>query len=321
MKKALVIGINKYKRPVLGCVEDARAVAELLRKNEDGSANMQVDLQPDIPDRPTLLKKITVLFRESRLLSLLYFSGHGHVNQRGGFLITPDSEVFDEGVSMDEIVRLANTSPALMKVVILDCCNSGAIGEGAPVAGMNTQIMDGVTILTSSRASEPSLATAKGSLFTNLLLQALAGGAADIRGYVTPGSIYAYIDQALGEIGQRPVFKTNITRFIALRETIPQLPPDVLRKISDYFPDDETRYQLDPSCEDTNSPEYKPLLTAPYADPERIKIFKDLQKMQGVGLVVPIGTPHMYFAAMERKPCQLTPLGRHYRRLIEQGVI
>ena len=52
-----------------------------------------------------------------------------------------------------------------------------------------------------------------GGIFTNLVLAALEGGAADLRGHVTPGSIYAYVDQALGAWDQRPIFKTNVTQF------------------------------------------------------------------------------------------------------------
>ena len=35
----------------------------------------------------------------------------------------------------------------------------------------------------------------------------------NINGKITPSSIYAYIDQALGEWDQRPIFKTNVKEF------------------------------------------------------------------------------------------------------------
>jgi hypothetical protein len=34
-----------------------------------------------------------------------------------------------------------------------------------------------------------------------------------------------------------------------------------------------------------------------------------------------VGAPHMWHAAKERKTCQLTVLGEHYRRLVEDGLI
>jgi len=41
-------------------------------------------------------------------------------------------------------------------------------------------------------------------------VDALGGAAANLVGDVTPGSVYAHIDQSLGPWAQRPVFKTNV---------------------------------------------------------------------------------------------------------------
>jgi len=38
----------------------------------------------------------------------------------------------------------------------------------------------------------------RGGVFTGLLVDALSGGAANLVGDVTPGSVYAHIDQSLG---------------------------------------------------------------------------------------------------------------------------
>jgi hypothetical protein len=149
------------------------------------------------------------------------------------------------------------------------------------------------------------------------LISALQGGAADLRGCVSPGGIYSYIDQALGPWDQRPVFKTNVTRFTSLREVIPQVSIDVIRKLVDYFPVPQDNYKLDPSYEDTNSKEVKHTVIEPYAKQENIVIFKDLQKLQSVGLVVPVDVNYMYFAAMESKSCKLTALGHHYWQLVK----
>lgn len=54
-------------------------------------------------------------------------------------------------------------------------------------------------------------------VFTDLLLQGLKGGAADISGNITPASLYSFVDQSLGAWQQRPVFKTNISQFLPIR--------------------------------------------------------------------------------------------------------
>lgn len=52
----------------------------------------------------------------------------------------------------------------------------------------------------------------------------------------------------------------------------------------------------------------------PLPDPEHTKIFSVLQKYSRLNLLVPVGAPHMWHAAMEGKTCRLTALGEHYRR-------
>jgi len=141
-----------------------------------------------------------------------------------------------------------------------------------------------------------------------LLIDALKGGAADIRGNITPSSLYAYVDEALGVWDQRPIFKTNVTSFSPLRVIPPKVPFEVLRKITQYFPTAESEHKLNPTYEDTEST----------ADPENVKIFKDLQKFQSVGLVVPVDAEFMYFAAINSTSCRLTALGYQYWRLVNE---
>jgi hypothetical protein len=43
-----------------------------------------------------------------------------------------------------------------------------------------------------------------------------------------------------------------------------------------------------------------------------------MQKYNRIGLVVPVDTEHMYFAAMESKSCKLTVLGEFYWKLVNE---
>jgi hypothetical protein len=212
---------------------------------------------------------------------------------------------------------MANDSPSKNKIIILDCCHSGATGGVSILHPTASLIGKGVTILTASKSDEVSLEVNGHGIFTNLLLDALQGGASDITGNTTPASIYAYIDKALGEHDQRPMFKTNISEFTSLRKMPAKVPPEIIRKLVEYFPTPEDEFKLDPSYEDTNSPEVKHLLRKPYAVTEHTLVFKDLQRFQSVGLVIPVDAPYMYFAAMESRSCKLTALGYHYWRLVK----
>jgi Caspase domain len=310
MKKALIVGIDNYSiHPLNGCVNDASAFSSIIETHGDGSPNFAVRLETNVKSKSDLKTMIVELFEGASDIALLYFSGHGYLNELGGYIVTPDHKKYDEGVSMDEILILANDSKAKDKIIILDCCHSGAIGSPKISGGISTQIIEGVVILTASRDDESALEVNGHGVFTNLLLDALQGGASDLRGHITPGSVYAYIDQALGPWDQRPVFKTNVTRFTSLRTITPVIPLDIIRKLTTYFPTPQHQYLLDPTFEDTN---------VAVAKSENVIIFKHLQKFQSVGLVIPVDAEFMYFAAQNSKSCRLTSLGYHYWRLVNE---
>lgn len=319
MRKALVVGINNYpKAELYGCINDASAFGSTLENNGDGSPNFDVRLHTDVPTKGDLKGHIKKLFAGDCETALFYFSGHGFFDTTGGgIIVTPDFSANDEGISMDEILNIANESKAQNRVIILDCCHSGAFGTPKISGNRNAHIGEGVSILTASKADEPSVEVNGHGVFTNLLLDALQGGSADLRGHITPGSIYSYIDQALGPWDQRPVFKTNISRFTPLRTVSPQVSPETLRRLNQYFSSPEDQFQLDPSFEFTNDPAIEHEFTKPYANEKNVMVFKDLQKLASVGLVVPVDEQHMYFAAMHSKSCRLTALGYHYWRLVK----
>jgi len=315
MRKALVIGVNDYPTaPLKGCVNDATGIATVLETDADGSPNFSVKLitsPSEKIERATLRAAIENLFQGDSDISLLYFSGHGFVKSTGGYIVTTDFKKYDEGVSMDEILLMANESKSKERIIILDCCHSGNFGSPALNKSLNAQLSEGLTVLTASRDSESAIEINGRGVFTSLVIDALQGGAADLRGYITPGSVYAYVDQALGPWEQRPIFKTNVTQFTSLRSVNPPVPLPTLRKICEYFPHPQDQYKLDPSYEFTsNNPKT-----------ENVAIFKDLQKFESVNLVKPMGEEHMYFAAMNSKSCHLSALGAHYWRLVKEKKI
>ena len=217
---------------------------------------------------------------------------------------------------MDDILDLANKSHCRNKVIILDCCFSAKMGESLLLSN-NSVLGEGVTIMAASQdwqmASED--ANIEHGVFTDLLIQGLKGGAADISGSITPASLYSFVDQSLGTWQQRPVFKTNISQFLPLRKIQAKVPISTLRKLSFYFKTPTDEYKLDPSFEYTNSPEVTPKIVEPYAEANNVSIFKELQLFESVGLVEPVGEDHMYWAAMNSKSCKLTALGLHYWKL------
>lgn len=324
MRIALIVGINYYEHVsrLFGCVNDALAVKAVLERHEGGAVNFDCMLHTakdpgNCVNRGTLKDSIEKLFTTEAEIALFYFAGHGHIEATGGYLLATDSRRGDEGVSLSEIVNLANASPATNKVIVLDSCHSGIAGTIPANAQMAT-LSEGLTILTASTKEQYATEENNRGVFTTLFVDALNGSAANLTGDITPGSVYAHIDQSLGGWEQRPVFKTNVKRFISLREVSPPIPVSDLQRILEFFPEPGFEYPLDPTYE----PEMKGRDPGmPLPDTENTRIFTILQRYNRLNLLVPVGAPHMWNAAMESKACRLTALGEHYRRLVVKNRI
>lgn len=328
MRKALVVGIDHYANasPLFGCVSDSFAVKAMLDRHADGSVNFGVRHLVaagggDSVERDQLRQAIEGLFAGDGEISLFYFAGHGHIEATGGYLCASDVKTGNDGVPLAEIMVMANQSSIQNRVIILDSCHSGVTG-GSALQQQVAEISDGVTILTASTAEQYATEKDGAGVFTSLLVDALGGAAANLVGDVTPGGVYAHVDQSLGPWAQRPVFKTNVKRFVSLRKVQPPLELAELRRISEFFPASGFQLQLDPTYE----PERHESWTThpqgiPAPDPDHNAIFKILQKYNRVGLVVPEGAPHMWHAAMESKAVRLTALGEHYRQLAAKSLI
>lgn len=323
-KKALLIGIDEYTHcehlPL--CVVETKKLQRFLGRNEDNSVNFECRRHENVPSKEELENHINDLFSGEGDTALFYFSGHGMRDaQHESYLVPATAEDYTDCLSLTQLLRIVNASKFRNRVVILDSCFSGAMGIPNPaLAGSGTiAINNGVTILTSSRAYEPATMTSKGSTFTNLLLEALNGSAADVRGNITTGSIYAYIDQALGAWEQRPLYKTNVSAFNVIRKVTPAIPDSILRRLVTYFKDELDPFLLDPSFEWTNAEDITHKLIPPFANAKNVETFKELQKLSYNGLVVPVGASCMYDAAMESKSCKLTELGKQYWRQAQHG--
>lgn len=324
MKIALIVGINHYPNggDLYGCVNDAYNVKGVLERNGDGSVNFDCKLmtassEKDSIQRSELKDAVEELFFTKAEIGLFYFAGHGHIETTGGYLLASDAKRGDEGLSLDEVLVFANKSPITNKIIILDSCHSGIAGN-PPILKDSSLLSEGITILTASTSEQYASEEDGSGVFTNLLIDALSGSASNLTGDITPGSIYAHIDQSLGAWDQRPVFKTNVRQFVSLRKVSPPIPLDDLRRIAEFFPTPGFEFKLDPSYE----PEMKGRsenMVLPII--ENTRVFALLQKYNRLNLLIPIGAPHMWHAAMESKSCKLTALGEHYRRLASKNRI
>lgn len=324
MKIALIVGIDHYRHgsKLFGCVNDANSVKGILERNQDGSKNFDCNLltasnENEIIERGELKDSIEKLFKTESETALFYFAGHGHISNIGGYLLASDSKRADEGVSLNDVLSYANKSRATNKVIILDSCHSGIAGT-PPSEDAVAVLSEGLSILTASTTDQYASEEDGHGVFTTLLVDALNGSAANLIGDITPGSVYAHIDQSLGMWEQRPVFKTNVKNFVSLRKVKPSIDLQDLQRILEFFPTPGFEFQLDPTYE----PELKGRDEGmPPPIKENTDKFAVLQRLNRLNLLVPVDAPHMWHAAMQSKSCKLTPLGEHYRRLVKKNRI
>jgi len=318
VRRALCVGIDDYQFGALtGCVNDAQRINVLLRRHQDNHPNFDCKTlvaplgTKNVVTRATLREQLHQLLDDPADVALLHFSGHGTFDNLDGYLVTQDAAKYDEGVAMSEILKLANDSKAKEVVLLLDCCYSGKLGNAPGIDNAKALLREGISILTASRGTQPSVETGGGGVFTSLVVDALDGGAANLLGAVSTPAIYTFVEAALGAWDQRPLFKAHLSSVVELRRSHPPIPRTLLQAIPTFFPLPAEDLPLDPSYERTSQ----------HANPGNVARFLKLQALNRVHLVVPVDSDHMYDAAMESKACRLTASGRYYWRLANNGRI
>jgi hypothetical protein len=323
-RRALVIGIDEYDNssPLRCAVNDARRIEQLLARNDDESINYVV--KTFVSDSGRL--KITRARLRQLLLELFdgfagdvlfYFSGHGAMSPWGGYLVTQDCTSDEPGVSMEDLLLLANRSPARDVVLILDCCHSGDLGDPPILQGLSQPLAllrEGVTVLAASRPNELAYEVNGCGMFSDALAEGLSGGAADHMGMVNAASLFLYAERLFDAWDQCPIYKSYTGRVPTLRTCKPPVPAEVLRSVRDYFANEGAHLRLDPEYE--SEPE------ATEDNPERAKKRADsriFKKLRDARLLESVAGDDLYWTSMNSGEIRLTHLGRYYWRLLARG--
>lgn len=315
MKRALVVGIDDYpQHPLSACSNDARRIHERLGSHADGSPNFESLLLCN-PEhhvgRALLQEMIERTLSQEADQALLYFAGHGGVDDVGGYIMAQDSKSGAEGVRMADVLRLANDSPVRDVVILLDCCAAGELGHVCHKED-RALIDEGLSIIAAARSTQEAVERGDGGVFTSLLCEALDGGAADVRGMVTMASVYKYLDESFGSWDQRPQLKAYVSQLVPLRRCEPTVPDELLRKLPALFPGVDAQRSPDAAAATTSA-----------SAPEVLAV---LQRYHAAKLVEPVGPAHAVASALVQSTTstpssspshayRLTPLGRHYHHM------
>ncbi|MFJ2833546.1 caspase family protein [Streptomyces sp. NPDC087263] len=240
---ALLIATYDYQdtglRRLTAPAHDAEAFAAVLR--DPAIAGFEVTTLVNKPHH-RIGEAIGDFYRDRRRddLTLLYFTGHGLKDDNGLLYLAMtntrrDSLLFT-AISAEQIDQAMEGCVSRQKVLILDCCYSGAFPTGR-LAKADTAVHAlerfqgrGRTVLTASDATQYSFegnqahGQAVQSVFTRYLVQGLRDGSADLDGDgdITLDELYGYVhDRVVDEMPQqRPKKQDNVEGRIVIARNI-----------------------------------------------------------------------------------------------------
>ncbi len=229
---ALVIGINEYKNPKLQlnfAVADASLFADTLRKGAS-SLFEKVEVKKlsfkEETTRENILKELKAMQSlNPDDLFVLYVASHGTVDDGEYFLITSNvgstrtERLRTDAISQKAFRELIGNIPATKKLIIIDTCNAGALGEAIQVAMMTRGMSEdtamkilsravGSTILSASTSMQEAMEGYQGhGLFTYVLTEGLKGKAdKGNTGYVKTTELADYVDNEVPALAEK-IFK------------------------------------------------------------------------------------------------------------------
>ncbi len=224
--RALLIGISEYGEgfnPLPQAISDVKALRRVLLDPDLGSFsrdNVTILENPTCKEMETGISKF---FSEGKRgkedFAFFYFSGHGWKDKNASefYLVSSDSSI-EEGnfISSTFLAKKSRESHADRKVLVFDCCFSGALqdtliakGKGPFEPIVREDIKDklsgeGVALLTSCDKDEYSyiLPEFDLSIYTHYLIKGIENGAADIdgNGFITAGELHKYATTELSKI-------------------------------------------------------------------------------------------------------------------------
>jgi Dehydrogenase E1 component/Caspase domain len=225
-RRALLVAAGQYEDAKLGVLRaptgDVRSLAAVLSDPKIGDFRAMTAL--DMPLMETQ-ERIHTFCQEAERgdTLLLYFSGHGILAVDGTFYFaTKDTvlrRVISTAVPQGFIKSVLRESRASTKIVVLDCCHSGAFHPGFSAKGNHEVDVSsrftgrGDVVLTASTALEYAFEYALDddgegeritsldgesthtSVFTSVLIEGLATGDADIDkdGLISVDDLYTYV--------------------------------------------------------------------------------------------------------------------------------
>jgi len=266
MKYALIIGNNKYDDQKLAQLKtpaaDSQALAKILDDKTIGSFD---EVTPFINQTETRVRRAISTFLTNKKpddLVLLYFSGHGVLDDRGRlYLALKDTQVNllkATSISSSFVADEMDSCRSKRQILILDCCHSGAFARGTK--GEQKAITEttfegsgfGRVVLTASDSTQYALEgdqiikQTELSLFTHFLLEGLKTGEADVNndGLIALDEWYDYTyNRVVSETPRQVPHKWSynqqgdlvIAKNPFIKKKVVELPSELLQALESSF--------------------------------------------------------------------------------------
>lgn len=229
---ALVIGVQEFRNPKLQlkyAVADAHLFADTLRK---GASGLFEEVKVTLLTTREATNRDAVISALQRFqmvnpddLFILYIASHGTVDEGEYFLITSNvgalstQKLKSDALSQTELKELVANIPSTKKLIVIDTCNAGQLGQAMQTALLTRGMSEdtamkvlsravGSTILSASTSLQDALEGYQGhGLFTWALVQGLQGKADKGRtGYVKTTDLAAYVEDEVPNLAEK-IFK------------------------------------------------------------------------------------------------------------------
>jgi formylglycine-generating enzyme required for sulfatase activity len=255
---ALIIANSEFDDPKLAQLvtpgRDAEALAQVLSDPAIGGFDVTLLVNRTLREVRAQIGRLYWRRKKDDLL-LLYYSGHGIKDDYGDlYLAVKDTEAevasataLDAAFVCDQLDK----SSSQRKVVVLDCCHSGAFARGAKALGTSAGTQEafagsgyGRVILTASNAVEYAweggkpLGEAATSVFTHFVVEGLQTGAADRDGdgEVSLDELYDYVYEQVITSGLSKQTPQKWAQKVEGRIIIAQNPRPVV-KVAELLPE------------------------------------------------------------------------------------
>lgn len=227
---AIVIGIKDFANPRLALkysVADAELFASTL-ETKGRSLFSNIKVKRLFTPAETTNAAIVAALKQARQevgpedLFVFYVASHGTVDDGQYLLITSNvgstatARLKQDALTQDSLKEMISNIPASKKLVVLDTCSAGQLGDAIQVAMLTRGMSDdtamkvlsravGSTVLSAATSVQEALEGYKGhGLFTYVIVEGLNGAAdADKDGFVKTLELADYVDNQVPELAEK----------------------------------------------------------------------------------------------------------------------